>query len=368
MPAENQQAKAAVPVTLLGQLLKEKMREGNSPREGDVIEAELIKKTPREAYFDLGEFGTGVVYGLELSNARELLRNLTPGEKLPAKIAQLENEDGYTELSLTEADQQRLWQQIKELQESGEIIKVTITGANAGGLMTNVLELRAFIPVSRLSNDHYPKVDQNDRTKLIDELKKFIGEELTVKIIDVNSRTKKLILSEREVLSTNLKELIGQYSVGQEVDAMVSGIADFGVFVKFVDNPQIEGMIHISELDHRLVSNTKEVVKLNEVLRVKIVDIREGRIFLSLKALSADPWGRIGELYKEGQEVSGQVYKFNPFGAVVNLEHGIQGIIHVSEFGGLDEMKKGLALGQSYPFVIDSIKPEEKRLILKLKK
>ncbi|MEK7193186.1 MAG: S1 RNA-binding domain-containing protein [Patescibacteria group bacterium] len=350
------------------QILKERLRDDSYVREGDVVEAELIRKAPRTAFFDLGPYGTGVVYGQELLNARELVKKLEIGGRIAAKVVCLENDDGYVELSLTEADQQRLWQQIKELQESGEVIKVKIVGANSGGLMTTIIDLKAFLPVSRLSNDHYPKIDQNDRQKLTDELKKFIGEELSVKIIDVNPRTKKLIVSEREILAPNIKELLTQYQVGQEVDVMVSGIADFGVFVRFVDNPQIEGMVHVSELNHRLISNPKEVVKINEVLKVKIIDIREGRVFLSLKALQTDPWNTVQDIYKAGQEVKGEVYKFNPFGSVVNLQDGLQGIIHVSEFGGIEEMKKALIAGQTYTFIIDSIRPEEKRLILKLKK
>ncbi len=352
----------------LPQLLKDKLRDVNYWREGNVVEAVFVRRAARQAFFDLGQFGTGIVYGTELMNARELLKKLEPGDKISAKILNLDGEGGYAELSLAEADQQRLWQQAKELQEAGEVIKVKITGANAGGLIANLVDLKAFIPTSQLSNEHYPKVDQGDRQKILEELKKLIGEELSVKIIDVNPRNKKLILSEREILSGNVKELLAQYQVGQEVDTMVSGIADFGVFVRFVDNPQIEGLIHVSELDYRLVNNPKEMVKLNDVIKVKISDIREGRVFLSLKALKADPWEKIAEHYKEGQEVRGEVYKFSPFGSVVNLAHDIQGIIHVSEFGGLDEMKKALAVGESYDFVIESIKVPERRLLLKLKK
>jgi small subunit ribosomal protein S1 len=170
------------------------------------------------------------------------------------------------------------------------------------------------------------------------------------------------------VLATNVKELLSRYRVGEVVDGLVSGIADFGVFVRFVDNPEIEGMIHISELDHRIVDNPKEIVKVDDQIKVKIVDIKDGRVYLSLKALTPDPWEKIGEKYKAGTEVSGSVYKFNPFGAVINLEGGLQGVIHVSEFGGQEEMKAALQLGQTYKFLIDSIKPEEKRIILKAKK
>jgi ribosomal protein S1 len=184
----------------------------------------------------------------------------------------------------------------------------------------------------------------------------------------VNPRTAKIIVSEREVLSANVKELLAAYAVGQVIDCIVSGVADFGVFVRFTDNPQIEGMIHISELDYKLIDNPKELVKVNDQLKAQIVDIREGRVFLSLKALKEDPWEKIGEQFKAGDTVQGRVYKFNPFGAVVALDGNLQGMVHISEFGGQDEMKKAIVVGETYPFIIDAVKPEEKRITLKVKR
>jgi small subunit ribosomal protein S1 len=354
----------------LAQLLKNELPTTDWPKEGNIVEATMIKKLPRRAFFDLGKFGTGIVYGIELINAKEILRELKPGARLPAKILNIDGEDGYIELSLAEAGKQKLWQAVKDLAETGEVVKVKIVSANAGGLTAALpgIDLRAFLPVSQLSLDHYPRVVENDRQKIAEELKKFIGEELGVKVIDVNPRSNKIIISEREVLSENVKEMLAKYEVGQIVEGLVSGVADFGVFVRFVDNPEIEGMIHISELDHRIIDSPKEIVKVNDQIRVKIVDIKEGKVFLSLKALKEDPWEKIGEGYKAGQEVSGKVYKLNPFGAVISLEGGLQGLIHVSEFGGQEEMKGVLAVGSSHQFVIDSLKPEEKRIILKLKK
>ncbi len=352
------------------QAIKNELQSADWPKEGMVVEALLIKKLPRRAYFDLGRFGTGIVYGAETLNAKEIIRGLKTGDKLPAKIINMDGEEGYVELSLAEAGKQKLWQQIKELAEAGEVVKAKIQGANAGGLIATIadIELQTFLPVSQLSLDHYPRVTDADRQKIAEELKKFIGQELNVKIIDVNPRSNKIIISEREVLSANVKELLSKYAIGQIVDGLVSGIADFGVFVRFVDNPEIEGMIHISELDHRLVDSPKEIVKINDQLKVKIVDIKEGRVFLSLKALKSDPWDKVSEIYKAGQDISGKLYKLNPFGAVINLDGGLQGLIHVSEFGGQDEMKAALAPDVSHKFMIDSIKPEEKRIILKVKK
>jgi small subunit ribosomal protein S1 len=365
--------KNAGEVSGVAQAIKTEMSATDWPKEATVVEVEFVKLAPRRAYFDMGRFGTGIVYGAELQNAKEAVRNLKPGDKLHAKIISLDGEEGCIELSLSEAGKQKLWQQAKDFAESGEVVKAQIASANAGGLMAVLPsegdgELKAFLPVSQLSLEHYPKVPDGDRQKITEELKKFIGQELSVKIIDANPRTGKIIVSEREVLSANVKELLGAYTIGQVVDCVVSGIADFGVFVRFVDNPEIEGMIHISELDYKLVENPKDLVKLNDQLRAKIVDLKEGRVFLSLKALKADPWQTLGDRFQPGATVEGRVYKFNPFGAVVALPGDFQGMVHISEFGGQDEMKKALTPGQSYQFIIDTVKPEERRITLKAKK
>lgn len=352
--------------SLLTQFLKNELAT-NRLKEGDVVEATLIRKTSRSLFFDLGKFGTGIVYGAELLNARDTIRDLTPGSSLPAKVIDLDGDSGYIELSLAEAGKQRSWQQAQELQESGEIVKIKIVGANSGGLIGSLFDLKAFLPLSHLSNEHYNQIAGNDRPKMLETLKSFVGQEFNVKILNVNRRSGKLIVSEREMPNTNLKELLTQYQVNQVVDGIVSGIADFGIFVKFADNPQIEGLVHISEINHRLIDNPKEVVNIGEAVKVKIINLKENRVFLSLKALQPDPWEKISELLSEGKTVRGKVYKYNPFGAIVNLPHDLQGAIHVSEFGDLEKMKKALPLGSEHEFVVESIKPADKRITLKLK-
>ncbi len=225
------------------------------------------------------------------------------------------------------------------------------------------------MPVSQLSTEHYPRVDEGSRDKILEQLKKFVGQDLSVKIIDLNPRANKLIISEKEINNQNIKDLISKYKVEDVIDGIVSGVADFGAFIKFVDNPQIEGLIHISELSHKLIENPKEIIKVNDSVKAKIVEIKDGRVNLSLKALQPNPWDKVKEKYKTDQEIEGSITKFNPFGAFVGLDAEIQGIIHISEFGGnVEEMKKQIEVGKKYNFKIDSVKPEEKRIILKLKK
>ncbi len=202
----------------------------------------------------------------------------------------------------------------------------------------------------------------------MEELRKLVGQEIKVKIIDFNPRADKLIISEKGVVEQDIKELLNQYKTGDIINGVVSGIADFGIFVRFVDQPAIEGMIHISEIDHRLIDSPKEAVKIDEEVKAQITEIKDSQVFLSLKALKHNPWETNAEKFKEGQEVDGIVYKYNPFGAYINLEHDLQGLIHVAEFGSQEEMKNKLEIGKKYHFIIESIKPEEKRILLKLKK
>lgn len=335
---------------------------------GDLVEVKLLERTPRGVYFEIPKVGLGIAYGVELMNAREILKKLNPGDMTTAKVAIPENENGLVELSLAEAGAQKVWADIKDLKERDEAIKVKIVGANTGGLIAMIGNVQAFLPASQLSNEHQPAGLESNRAKVAEELKKFVGQELQVKILSLNPRTNKLIVSEREIMSANVKELVAKYKVGDLVDGIVSGVANFGAFIKFAQEPAIEGLIHISELSHSLVDNPKEIVKVGDMVKAKITDIKDGQVSLSLKALQPNPWDNIETKFKSGSTVKGTVSKFNPFGALVKLDHEIYGLIHVSEFGSVEEMKKVLTLGEIRDFVIDSIKPEDRRLVLKLVK
>jgi len=353
--------------SLLSYIVKTEPELVSFAREGDLIEAALLLKKPKAVYFDLGKFGTGIVCGLEYQNAKDILKSIESGEKISAKVVAVDNEEGFIELSLAGAHKQKEWQGLKEIMENEEVLTVKIIGANSGGLLANINNIKAFLPVSHLSNNNYPKIENSDKNEIVKELRKLVNAELKVKIIDLNPRTGKLIISEKEAAEEDMKKLLANYKVGDVIDGVVSGVTNFGAFVRFVDNPAIEGLAHISEIGYRLIDHPKEVVKIDDAVKVKIVDIKDNQVFLSLKALLPDPWLNIAEKFKENQEIEGTVYKFNPIGALINIEHDLQGLIHVSEFGGIEEMKKQLEAGKQYKFIIHSIKPEERRIFLKLK-
>ena len=335
---------------------------------GDLVQGSVLEKGSNMMVVDLGRHGTGVVYRQEMQNARDIVRDLKIGDPVHSKVVEIDNEEGVIELSLTEAGKQKAWTKIQELHESDEILKVTPKSFNKGGLITDLGGIQAFLPVSQLSGEHYPRLSTEDRSQITLALQKLVGEELTVKIIDINPRTNKLIVSEKAATEISSKELTKNYEVGQVIEGVVSGVADFGVFIKFTDNPEVEGLIHVSELDHRIVNNPKEIIKVDDVVKAKITEIKDGKISLSLKVLKPDPWKDVAKKYRDGQIVEGKVYALHSFGAIINFDDQLQGQIHVSEFGGVPEMKKELSLGENYSFVIESVKPEEKRIILKLAK
>lgn len=334
------------------------------PKQGDLVDGKILEKGSRAIIIDLGKYGLGVIYRGELLNAGDAIKNADVGETIKAKVLEIDNEDGMIELSLSEAEKQKGWLEVEELLKKEEVIEVKPNEANKGGLVVNISNLKAFLPASQLSSEHYPNIEDNDKNKIEEELKKLIGKPLKVRVIDANSRANKLIISEKAALEASAKELSQNYEVGQVVEVVVSGVADFGVFVKFTDNAVVEGLIHVSELDHKLVENPKDTVKVGGVVKAKITDIKDGKISLSLKALKPDPWKMAGDKFKKGEETEGEVHSFNPFGAIVNLDSEIQGQIHVADFGGEEEMKKKLKVGKKYKFKIKEVKPEDKRINL----
>jgi small subunit ribosomal protein S1 len=342
------------------------------------VEGKIIGKARSAAFLDLGPLGTGIIYGKEFQEAKDELKNLKTGDSVLAKIIDLENDDGYIELSLNQASNELIWERLREKKEREEMVVIKILGANKGGLLAEVSGIPAFLPVSQLLAEHYPRVEKGDTAKILRELQNFIGNEIEVKIFDLDPRQGKLILSEKAKENEKVKDLLKKYQVGNVVEGEITGVTDFGVFIKFPvasesDEPKLEGLIHISELDWQLIENTKDVVKVGERVSAKIISIANNKVSLSLKALKKDPWLEIEEKYKKGDIVEGKVSKFNPYGAFVQIlsddkEAGpkIQGLCHISEFGTRAKMESSLETGKKYKFQILSIEPKEHRMSLKL--
>ncbi|OHA05087.1 MAG: 30S ribosomal protein S1, partial [Candidatus Sungbacteria bacterium RIFCSPLOWO2_01_FULL_51_34] len=228
-------------------------------RVGEIVEGTVIEKRGSKVFVDLGQRGTGIIFGREYYEAQDILKGLSVGDPIAAKVVELDNEDGYVELSLKEAGRERNWQTLKRVLEEGTTVDLKVSEANRGGLIMEYLGVKGFLPVSQLSSNNYPRVQGGDKEKIYEELKKFIGKALTVKIMDVEPMEGKLIFSERSMDDQKLREKLAHYPIGAEVDGEITGIVDFGAFMKFGED--IEGLIHISEIDWQLIEKPSDMLK-----------------------------------------------------------------------------------------------------------
>jgi len=334
----------------------------NIPRLDDLIEGTVIGQARSMLFIDLSPFRTGTIYGREFNNVKDIIKSLKPGDKIIAKIFEMENEQGYVSLSLKEAKKEIIWREAEELQKNKIPLTLPIVDANKGGLILEWKGIQGFLPASQLKTEHYPRIQDGDKEKIEEELKKLIGKKIKAIIISTNQKEKKLIFSEKGTEIEKIKELISQYKIGDIVEGEITGVVDFGVFVKIAKN--LEGLVHISELDWSLVENPADLFKIGQKVTTQIINIADGKISLSIKNLKPNPWKEAKNKYKAGDLVKGVVIKFNKHGALASIEEGVAGLIHISEFKSEQDMKQNLELGKSYPFKISVFEPKEQRLIL----
>jgi small subunit ribosomal protein S1 len=367
---------AIVTSSLMDQLLEKES--ASYPQIGDSISGTVIEVSSNELYLDLNPFGTGIVLGKEIKDG---LGNgkLKIGDEITATVIDIENEDGFIELSIREASYEKAWDGLESKRDTQEKVTTRIISANKGGLLIEVNGISGFLPVSQLSSKNYPRVEDGDKNKILALLKKLVGQEMEVRILDADRETQKLIVSEKAAQSEKDKEVISSLSVGDVVDGEVSGVVDFGAFIKFstisknpegsTDEKKLEGLVHISELAWQLIEDPRAIVKVGEKVQAKIIGLDSDKISLSIRALQKDPWSDISEKYSVGDIVSGTVNKINHFGAFVYLDKDIHGLAHISEMSeahpgkNIDELIKA---GEKYSWKILSIEPKDHRMGLVL--
>lgn len=331
------------------------------PRMGDMVEGTVLQNSKKRVYIDLFPFGTGVIYGREYMTASDILRRVKPGDTIAAKVVDEINKDGYVELSLMEARQALIWAEAEEAVRNETVFELVVREANKGGLLLDWQGVSGFLPASQLKPEHYPRVEDGDKTKILDELRKLVGEKIPVTIITADTEEGKLIFSEKGT-QADKGNVVDTYQVGDVVEGEVTGAVDFGVFVKIADG--LEGLVHISELDWGLVEDPKLLYKVGTKVDVKIIEIKDSKVSLSIKALKKDPWDDASTSYKKGDSVDAVVIKHNKHGALASIEEGVAGLIHISEFENEEALRKALELGKSYKFKITLFEPKEHRMTL----
>ncbi|MCR4281065.1 MAG: S1 RNA-binding domain-containing protein [Candidatus Kaiserbacteria bacterium] len=334
-----------------------------APSIDDVVEGPVVAVGRARVFVDLHPYGTGIIYGREYLSARETLKNVNIGDIVTAKVVGTDNTEGYIELSLREARQALIWNEAEVAMQKKTSFELQITDANKGGLIITWNGIQGFLPASQLAPAHYPRVQDGDKDKIFAELKKMAGQRIEVMIITANPKEQKLIFSEKGAGTTERSSLVEKYHVGDVFQGLVTGATEFGVFVKLEEG--LEGLVHISEMDWALVENPKTRYKVGEQVKVKVIEIKDGKVSLSIKALMEDPWTTASNKYKKDHKVDAVVIKYNKHGALASVEEGVAGLVHISEFASEADLRAKLELGKVYPFVITFFEPKERRMTLK---
>ena len=336
------------------------------PQTGDIVKGTVITASKSEVKLDVDGIMMGIVRGPELYSEVAEFADLKPGDEIEAAVIAEENENGELELSFRTVGQEKAWNHLRAAFKDKSTIAVKIIDANKGGLLARYCQINGFLPVSQLAPENYPRISGGDKSKILEKLKSFVGQEFEVNVMTLNEDENKIIFSEKDVWNKKQKPTLDKYKVAMVVEGRITAITNFGVFVNFDDG--MEGLIHISELAWQRIDSPSELYKVGDKIKAEIVSIDGAKIFLSAKKLLQDPWLEASAKYKVGQVISGTILKVNPFGLFVKLDEEIHGLAHISQLG-LSAKEKITDLyqpGEVRDFEVVNISPSEHRLGLKL--
>ena len=358
------------------ELLAEQESDIKSFKHGDVVEGTVVRIDKDEILVDIGAKSEGVVSNRELfgRHGGEGQAPLAIGDTVLVYVLQPESPEGHAVLSLRRAGLERKWRAMQEQFEAGVIIEAPVIDHNKGGLIVDC-GIRGFVPISQIVD--FPRRPQNDQPRdaaqeIAEKLQPFVGRKLRLKILEVNRKANRLILSEKVALYEERREkrdeLFSSLQVGQKVSGTVRSIAPFGVFI---DLGGIDGLVHKSELSWNKVNNPEAGYKVGDEVEAEVIDINHerGRISLSIRRLQPDPWHSTVADFKVGDIIDGTVTKLVNFGAFVRVRDGLEGLIHISELSHQRVAHPGDVVheGQQLKLKIISLDSERHRLGLSLK-
>ena len=328
---------------------------------GDIIEGIVVSVTRNEIMVDVGYKSEGIIPSRELSVQKDTDPRtvMNVGEKVQALVINKEDDDGRLLLSVKRAKYEKAWKEIEKLTQEGSSVKGTVVEIVKGGLIVDI-GVRGFLPASLID------------VRRIKDLDSFNGKEIEAKIVEFDRQKNNIVLSRKaymeEELSEERQEFLDDLEVGNIKEGKVSSIVNFGAFI---DIGGMDGLVHVSELSWRHVENPNEVVKVGDKVSVKVLEIDndKGRISLSMKQVTEDPWEDFSSKFKEGDIAEGKVSKVVPFGAFVTIGGGVEGLVHVSEIS-LNEIKSPeleLGIGQKVQIKLIEIDSEKRKVSLSIR-
>lgn len=335
--------------------------EAQAPKVGDIIEATVVSVDDNGAMVDIGYKSEGLVERKELSkkpdaNPSEITK---PGDKIHVMVLAVETDESPVKLSKRRADDVLSWNSLKEAMEAGTNVEAPVTQQVKGGLVIDV-GLRGFVPASQVERG------------FVSDLAQYVGQTLTFKVIEIDKSKNRVILSRRAVLEEEAEKLRKdaweRIHEGDVVRGTVKSLTDFGAFV---DLGGVDGLLHVSEMSWGRVTHPSDVLSAGQEIDVKVlrVDQERGRISLGYKQVLPDPWSLATSKYPEGSLVKGKVTRIAPFGAFVELETGVEGLVHISELSSrrITRADEVVNPGDEITVKVLRVRPQERRISLSLK-
>lgn len=337
---------------------------------GDIVEGVVMHFDNEEILVDVGSKAEGVVPSREFRKAMQAgeLDDLQIGDTIYVFVLRAEDDDGRAVLSVDRSRLEKSWRWLEQIHAEGEVIEAAIDGFNKGGLLVNLRGVRGFIPASQISG-----LRSSNRDDRQDALSEMVGETIPLKVIEINRRRNRLILSERqaarEYREARKEELLESLAVGKTYKGIVSSVCNFGVFV---DLGGADGLVHLSELSWGHVEHPREVVQVGDEVDVYVLSIDQDRrrIALSLRRTQPEPWSTVAERYHLGQLVEGEITQLASFGAFARIEEGIEGLIHISELSDnpVSHPREVVQEGDAVSLRVIRIDPVHKRIGLSLRR
>lgn len=335
------------------------------PKEGEVISGTIVKVEKKNILVNVNNQFSGLVVSKEVGNTVDL-NELQAGQAIDVMVLGDSVERGLLILSLKRANQIKNLTNLAKYNESSEVISVKPTEANKGGLLVDIDGLKGFIPVSQLTPLHYPRVEGADPEKILEHLEGLVGIDFKVRVINVDEAGKKIIFSEKAAIEESREKALSTLKEGDIVEGVVSGILSYGLFVTF---DGLEGLVHVSEIDWGHVNDPSKFAKVGMKVKVKVIGLDSEKISLSIKRLKENPWDVLAKKYKLGDSITAPISRISKFGAFMDLEGGIQGLIHLSEIshGVVKDIRDHVKVGEEVTAKIINFEPTKKRIGLSLK-
>ncbi len=322
-------------------------------REGSIVKGHILEIRNREFLVDIGYKSEGVIPASEFEDPEEV----EIGDEIEVLLERLENDEGMVVLSKEKAAQRQNWEKIVGVFKGDGLIKGKVRSVVKGGLIVNV-GVEAFLPASQI--DIIPPKD----------LQQFVGNIYDFKIVKINEDRKNVVLSRREIIEQERSEkrqaFLSGVTVGDRINGTVKNITDFGAFV---DLDGIDGLLHVTDMSWARLNHPGEILKVGQQIEVQVLDINKEkeRVSLGLKQMQANPWDRIEERFPVGQKVSGKITNLMPYGAFVQIEEGVEGLIHVSELSWTKRIARPsdvLTMGQLVEAIVLGVNKEEQKISL----